>query len=139
MNQSIEWKNEDVVPEKSGWYAIMRADESLCLRAFGNDIWWIPLKDGWLSGLPPGFKWFGPLMPIDWDTPSKTEGAPPVLKEGGSIAKSLDTSNMSDEEILDIRYAILSDVADVKPPGDKLISDEDFTANGGVILDLGKS
>jgi|SRR6478736_4125497 len=107
MNQSIEWKNEDVEPAESGWYAVMRADKSLCLRAFGNGLWWIPLKDGWLSGLPPGFKWFGPLMPIDWDTPTKTEGVPFPLTETN--------------------------------PGDKFISEEDFIASGGVIMNLGKS
>jgi len=63
------WQGESTEPEESGWYAVRRADGSLCIRAWGNDLWWIPLKDGWLSGLPSGFSWFGPLESIDWDTP----------------------------------------------------------------------
>jgi hypothetical protein len=67
----MKWHPEIEQPSEPGWYAIKRGDGSLCLRAFGKDMqWWIPLKDGWVSGLPSGFKWIGPLQPIDWDTPN---------------------------------------------------------------------
>jgi hypothetical protein len=49
-------------PLRGWWYEVKRADGSLCIRAYGDDLWWIPLPDGWLSGLPEGFKWRGPEM-----------------------------------------------------------------------------
>lgn len=64
-----QWISENVEPSEKGWYAVRRADGSLCIRAWGNGLWWIPLKDGWLSGLPAGFSWLGPLAEIMWDTP----------------------------------------------------------------------
>lgn len=67
---AVQWRGEDELPEGPGWCVVKRADGSLCLRGFGKDgLWWIPLKDGWLSGIPAGFQWFGPVEPIDWDTP----------------------------------------------------------------------
>lgn len=63
------WFPENDPPINPGWYAVQRKDGSLCLRAFGNGEWWIPLADGWLSGLPTGFRWLGPLEPVEWDTP----------------------------------------------------------------------
>lgn len=65
----VEWQSENVEPIEEGWYAVQRADGSLCLRAWGEGFWWSPLKDGWLSGLPEGFRWFGPLETLDWETP----------------------------------------------------------------------
>jgi hypothetical protein len=64
-----EWNHENIEPTEKGWYTVKRADGSLCIRAWGNDSWWIPLTDGWLSGLPAGFQWLGPIASIDWDTP----------------------------------------------------------------------
>lgn len=63
------WHSEAETPTQPGWYAIQRIDGSYCLRAWGNGHWWIPLKDGWLSGLPSGFRWLGPLEPLAWETP----------------------------------------------------------------------
>jgi len=70
MYQLDDWqKNGD--PSQPGWYAIKREDGSLCLRAWGNNGgWWIPLKDGWFSGLTGKSQWLGPLAEIDWDTPA---------------------------------------------------------------------
>lgn len=65
----VEWQSENVEPIEEGWYAVQRADGSLCIRAWGDGFWWSPLKDGWLSGLPEGFRWFGPLESLDWETP----------------------------------------------------------------------
>lgn len=63
------WHDENEVPPSTGWYAVQRADGTLCIRGYGSDLWWIPLTDGWLSGIPAGFKWLGPIAPIEWDTP----------------------------------------------------------------------
>ena len=68
----VTWKLEDELPSEKGWYAIMRSDGTFCIRGWGNGHWWIPLKDGWMSGIPSGFKWFGPLEPIEWNTPQPT-------------------------------------------------------------------
>lgn len=67
--QPVAWGDEADDPPAPGWYAIQRADRSLCLRAFGDGLWWIPLRGGWMSGLPAGFRWCGPLEPLDWETP----------------------------------------------------------------------
>jgi hypothetical protein len=74
--EPVAWRQETESPTDKGWYAVMRADGSLCLRAFGQGLWWIPLKDGWLSGLPTGFKWCGPLADIDWMPPQAPEAQP---------------------------------------------------------------
>jgi hypothetical protein len=63
------WHDETLAPSEPGWFVVRRADGTLCPRAFANGAWWIPLKDGWLSGLPKGFSWFGPFAPVEWDTP----------------------------------------------------------------------
>lgn len=67
------WRDEDETPKEGGWFAIKREDGSLCLRAWGAGVWWIPLKDGWLSGLPPGFQWIGPVADINWMPPKEKE------------------------------------------------------------------
>jgi len=77
------WFDEDDPPINDGWYAIQRKDGSLCLRAWGNGEWWIPLHDGWLSGLPPGFRWMGPVEPMEWDTPGTQPAPPPERAERG--------------------------------------------------------
>lgn len=64
-----KWHSEDEIPAEPGWFTIKRHDGSLCIRAYGAGHWWIPLKDGWISGLPAGFEWLGPIAPMDWDTP----------------------------------------------------------------------
>jgi len=65
----VDWHDESEAPQERGWYAIKRADDSLCIRGWSDGMWWIPLKDGWMSGLPAGFQWLGPLEPIEWNTP----------------------------------------------------------------------
>jgi len=69
----IDWHDEAEEPTEDGWFTIMRKDGSLCLRAWGAGEWWIPLKNGWFSGLPIGFKWFGPVAPLTWEPPRETE------------------------------------------------------------------
>lgn len=61
------WRTQGETPTGPGWYEILRADGSRCVRAFGGGSWWIPLKDGWLSGLPAGFSWRGPIAPMGDD------------------------------------------------------------------------
>lgn len=58
------WQNERTAPRVPGWYTVKRADYSLCVRAFGGGMWWIPLSDGWFGGLPPGFTWREPVVPM---------------------------------------------------------------------------
>jgi len=64
------WHDEAEEPTEGGWYAIERADGSRCVRGFGDGQWWIPLKGGWLSGLPAGFRWRGPIADMGPDTGS---------------------------------------------------------------------
>jgi|SRR6478609_3593672 len=73
MNQSIQWQTDDIIPDKEGWYTVMRDDETLCLRVYGCGRWWVPLRDNWLLQEPKNFKWFGPVMSLGWCTPLKTE------------------------------------------------------------------
>jgi hypothetical protein len=61
------WQGQDVEPTAVGWYEVEREDGTTCVRAFGGGSWWIPLKDGWLSGLPPGFRWRGPVSSFGSD------------------------------------------------------------------------
>ena len=67
--KAVAWQSEDMPPSESGWFVVRRADGTLCPRAFNHGDWWIPLKDGWMSGIPTGFSWFGPFAPVEWDTP----------------------------------------------------------------------
>lgn len=55
---------ERELPKQDGWYEIRRKDGTLCIRAFGAGLWWIPLLDGWFSGLPHGFRWRGPIAEV---------------------------------------------------------------------------
>lgn len=61
------WHPEQDLPSLRGWYEIERADGSRCVRAYNNGVWWIPLKDGWLAGLPSGFHWREPVAPMGED------------------------------------------------------------------------
>jgi hypothetical protein len=79
FDPNIKWNPETKAPALSGWCVVMRKDGTLCMRAYGNGLWWIPLADGWLSGIPAGFKWFGPVEEIDWATPMSKSEQPVVL------------------------------------------------------------
>ena len=68
--------NENIKPEESGWYFVHAVDDrfegEFRFRAWGNDSWWIPLGDGWLSSPMGLYRWIGPVADVCEDEPKMT-------------------------------------------------------------------
>lgn len=63
-------------PARRGWYLVRKSDGELCVRAFGNGMWWTDMgrgngKDGWLGhGTDPSYEWIGYVGDVFKDKPS---------------------------------------------------------------------
>lgn len=70
------WHDENEEPEYPGWYEVDpiddRFDGKVTYRAWGNDLWWTPLKDGWLSSRMGIYRWRGPVANVDGPAPDGT-------------------------------------------------------------------
>lgn len=71
-----EWNSEHLAPTEKGWYECLAVDDrwkgKMCYRAWGNGLWWIPLKDGWLSQHMGIYKWRGPVADVNGPAPDGT-------------------------------------------------------------------
>lgn len=71
-----DWRDATETPPGPGWYEVIavdgRFDGDSRYRAWGNDMWWIPLVDGWLS-VPDGlYRWRGPVADVNGPAPDGT-------------------------------------------------------------------
>jgi len=66
--KSRRWNSSFKKPLRKGWYECKardnRWDGKTMWRAWGNGLWWIPLKNGWLSSNLGTYKWRGPRKPL---------------------------------------------------------------------------
>ena len=69
-------ENENETPMERGWYLCASVEDlwegKTKYRAFGNDTWWIPLKEGWLSSYIGLYRWLGPVADIQGPAPDDT-------------------------------------------------------------------
>jgi hypothetical protein len=63
-------------PTETGWYECWAIDDrwngEMAYRAFGNGLWWTPLKDGWLSAPDGTYHWRGPVADVNGPAPDGT-------------------------------------------------------------------
>jgi len=57
----MKWNDAGTDPTTPGWYLVRRCDNLSAppkVRAWGrNEMWWIPLADGWLTGPLGVYEW----------------------------------------------------------------------------------
>lgn len=58
----MKWKPNTTKPSKKGWYITRTEEGVLQWRAWGHNLWWKQLKDGWLcwydgEGYPIDYEW----------------------------------------------------------------------------------
>lgn len=72
MSEAITYRPADEIPQAAGWYRVRRTDDpdKPLVRAFGQDHWWIPLPDGWITA-DGCYEWESlPICPVaDEDDP----------------------------------------------------------------------
>lgn len=65
---SRRWNSSYKKPPRKGWYECKSRDGRWGgrteWRAWGNGLWWIPLKGGWLSSPLGLYQWRGPRKPL---------------------------------------------------------------------------
>jgi hypothetical protein len=70
------WHDAKEEPLERGWYEVVAVDGRFegerRYRAWGNGMWWIPLKDGWLSSPPNLYRWRGPVADVMGPAPDGT-------------------------------------------------------------------
>ena len=96
-----DWNSASTHPTKKGWYEVRRIDDSAhktMVRAWGNDQWWTPLPDGWLSGpndlgegkLAPLYEWRdGPICGMEPSSSNLT----PIEEMERAKARRADNGN----------------------------------------------
>ena len=76
----FEWHDPGDDPAEPGWYEVTTADDrfgpELRYRAWGNGLWWIPLRDGWVTAHENVYRWRGPVADINGPAPDGTNPQP---------------------------------------------------------------
>jgi len=71
--RQVLWNGAGTDPGEPGWYRVRIFDEPHkpeMIRAWGeNEMWWIPLKDGWITGPLGKYEWIGPISPFEPENP----------------------------------------------------------------------
>lgn len=76
LTEVLGWHDANETPTEKGWYECKAVDDrwdgEMRYRAWGNDQWWTPLKDGWFSAPDGIYRWRGPVADVYGPAPDGT-------------------------------------------------------------------